>query len=77
MPVDFHAKNAKVVPRGALVMLMHASEIAEGNYWQKVIAREAIKTLGDARSMRRAALGRERAVALAAGACARSAPTAG
>ena len=46
MPVDFQIQNAKVVPRGALVMLMHASEIAEGNHWQKVIAREAIKTLG-------------------------------
>ena len=29
-----------------LVMLMHASEIPEGNHWQKVIAKEAIKTLG-------------------------------
>ena len=27
-------------------MIMHASEIAEGNYWQKVIAKEAIKALG-------------------------------
>ncbi len=31
---------------GALAMIMHASEFAQGNYWQKVIAREAIKTLG-------------------------------
>ncbi len=46
MPVDFQIQNAKVVPRGALVMLMHASEIPEGNHWQKVIAKEAIKTLG-------------------------------
>jgi Mg-chelatase subunit ChlD/uncharacterized membrane protein len=46
MPVDFQIQNAKVVPRGALVMLMHASEIPEGNRWQKVIAQEAIKTLG-------------------------------
>ena len=46
MPVDFQIKSAKVVPRGALAMIMHASEIAEGNYWQKVIAREAIKALG-------------------------------
>ena len=46
MPVDFQIHNAKVVPRGALVMLMHASEIAEGNYLQKVIAKEAIKALG-------------------------------
>ncbi len=46
MPVDFQIKNAKVVPRGALVMMMHACEIPQGNYWQKRIAREAIKTLG-------------------------------
>ena len=46
MPVDFHIKNAKVRAVGALVMIMHASEMAEGNYWQKVIAQEAIKPLG-------------------------------
>ncbi|MCY2990356.1 MAG: VWA domain-containing protein [Planctomycetota bacterium] len=46
MPVDFHIKNAKVRAAGALVMIMHASEMAEGNYWQKVIAQEAIKPLG-------------------------------
>jgi len=46
MPVDFQIKSAKVVPRGALVLLMHASEIAEGNYWQKVIAHKAIEVLG-------------------------------
>ena len=27
-------------------MLMHASELAQGNYWQKVIAQEALKSLG-------------------------------
>ncbi|HUT13677.1 MAG TPA: VWA domain-containing protein [Thermoguttaceae bacterium] len=46
MPVDFHIQNVKVVPKGALVMMMHACEIPEGNYWQKVVAREAIKMLG-------------------------------
>jgi uncharacterized membrane protein len=46
MPVDFQVRSAKVVPRGALVMLMHASEIPEGNHWQKVIATEAIRALG-------------------------------
>ena len=56
MPVDFQIQNAKVVPRGALVMLMHASEIAEGNHWQKVIAKEAIKTLGGTRLLRRHSL---------------------
>jgi len=46
MPVDFQIKSAKVVPRGALVMIMHACEIAQGNHWQKVIAHQAIKVLG-------------------------------
>jgi len=46
MPVDFNIKDAKVVPVGALVLLMHASELAQGNYWQKVVAREALKALG-------------------------------
>lgn len=46
MPVDFHVRNNKVIPRGALAMLMHASEIPQGNHWQNVIAREALKALG-------------------------------
>lgn len=46
MPVDFQIKSAKVVPRGALAMLMHASEMAQGNHWQKKIAEEALKALG-------------------------------
>jgi uncharacterized membrane protein len=46
MPVDFEIKNAKVIPKGALALLMHASEIAQGNYWQKETAAASIKTLG-------------------------------
>jgi uncharacterized membrane protein/Mg-chelatase subunit ChlD len=46
MPVDFSIQNQKVRAVGALVMIMHASEMAQGNYWQKVIGREAIKPLG-------------------------------
>lgn len=46
MPVDFRIKSARVTPVGALAMIMHASEFARGNYWQKVIAREAIGALG-------------------------------
>jgi uncharacterized membrane protein/Mg-chelatase subunit ChlD len=45
-PVDFQIKSAKVVPVGALVLNMHASEIPQANYWQKVICQEAIKALG-------------------------------
>ncbi len=46
MPLDFQIRNPRVVPKGALALLMHASEIARGNHWQKVIARESIKALG-------------------------------
>ena len=46
MPVDFQIKNAKIQAVGALVMMMHASEMAQGNYWQKVIGQEALKALG-------------------------------
>lgn len=47
MPLDFQIKNAKVVPKGALALIMHASELPQGNHWQKIIAREAIRSLGD------------------------------
>ena len=46
MPVDFQIHNAKVVPVGALAMVMHASELANGNYWQKKISEEALNVLG-------------------------------
>lgn len=46
MPVDFQIKNAKIRAVGALALMMHASEIAEGNFWQKEVAKQAINTLG-------------------------------
>jgi len=46
MPVDFQIKSTQVVPKGALALVMHASEMADGNHWQKVIAKEAVKALG-------------------------------
>ncbi|MBX3421626.1 MAG: VWA domain-containing protein [Pirellulaceae bacterium] len=46
MPVDFQVKNTKVEAVGALAIILHASEIARGNYWQKRIAEESLKVLG-------------------------------
>ena len=46
LPVDFEIKSAKVVHVGALVLMMHASEMPQGNQWQKVVAQVAIKALG-------------------------------
>jgi len=46
MPVNFQVKNSKIDAVGALAMVMHASELAQGNHWQKKIARAALDSLG-------------------------------
>ncbi len=46
MPVNFAIKNSKVKAVGALAMVMHASEMAEGNHWQKMISKSALEALG-------------------------------
>jgi uncharacterized membrane protein/Mg-chelatase subunit ChlD len=45
LPVDMQIKSTQVMGKSALVMIMHASEIPEGNFWQKKVAQEALKTL--------------------------------
>lgn len=45
MPVSFDVKNTKQIPKGALVMVMHACEIPQGNYWGERVAVESVKTL--------------------------------
>ena len=45
LPVDMQIKAIKVQGIGAMALIMHASEIAEGNYWQKVVAKAAISAL--------------------------------
>ncbi|MEM7477345.1 MAG: glutamine amidotransferase [Planctomycetota bacterium] len=46
MPVDFQIKNDEVQAVGALAMILHAAEIAQGNYWQKRIGQAALEVLG-------------------------------
>lgn len=46
MPVDFQIKNKKIEAVGALAMILHASEIAQGNYWQKRIGQASLEVLG-------------------------------
>lgn len=46
MPVDFQIKNKKVSAVGALAMVMHASEMPRGNFWQVKIGEAALDTLG-------------------------------
>jgi Mg-chelatase subunit ChlD len=45
LPVDMQIKALKVQGLGAMVMIMHASEIPEGNYWQKVVSKAALNAL--------------------------------
>lgn len=47
LPVDMQIKALKVQGMGAMVLIMHASEIPEGNYWQKVVAKAAINALSN------------------------------
>jgi uncharacterized membrane protein len=48
LPVDCEIKALKVQGKGGLVLIMHASEMADGNRWQKEIAKLAIKKLSPA-----------------------------
>jgi uncharacterized membrane protein len=45
LPVDCDIKSFKVQGKGGLVLIMHASEMSDGNRWQKEIAKLAIKKL--------------------------------
>ncbi len=48
LPVNCDIQSFKVQGKGGLVLIMHASEMADGNYWQKQIAKLAIKKLSPA-----------------------------
>ncbi len=39
LPVDCEIKSIQSLGKGGLVLIMHASEMAEGNFWQKQIAK--------------------------------------
>ncbi len=45
MPVSFDVKSKKQIPKGALVLVMHACEIPQGNYIGERVAIAAVKTL--------------------------------
>jgi uncharacterized membrane protein len=45
LPVTMDIKSMKVESKSGLVMMMHASEMAEGNAWQRKIAKLAIERL--------------------------------
>lgn len=45
LPVDADIKSLEVEGQGGLALIMHASEMADGNRWQKEIAKLAVKKL--------------------------------
>ena len=46
LPVSMDIKQKKVLPKGALAIVLHTCEFPEGNFWGKEIAKRAIKVLG-------------------------------
>jgi uncharacterized membrane protein len=46
LPVTMDVTQKKVLPKGALAIVLHTCEFAEGNTWGKRIAKEAIRVLG-------------------------------
>ena len=45
LPVDLDPPQKKQLPKGALVLIMHACEMPQGNYWGKLVASSAVETL--------------------------------
>ncbi len=45
LPVDLDPPQKKQLPKGALVLIMHACEMPQGNYWGKKVAMSAVGTL--------------------------------
>lgn len=45
LPVDLDPPQKKQLPKGALVLIMHACEMPDGNYWGKRVAASAVGTL--------------------------------
>ncbi len=46
LPVSMDVTQKKVLPKGALAIILHTCEFPEGNTWGKRIAKEAIRVLG-------------------------------
>ena len=45
MPVTFEIKHKRVIPRGALVLILHSCEMPRGNYWGKEMAKKSLDTI--------------------------------
>lgn len=45
LPVSMDVRNRKIIPKGALVVILHTCEFSQGNYWAKVVCKKAIGAL--------------------------------
>jgi uncharacterized membrane protein len=45
LPIDMDPPQKKQMPKGALVLIMHACEMPSGNFWGKEVAKLAVKSL--------------------------------
>lgn len=45
LPVDMSIKQRKIMPKGALAIILHTCEFAKGNYWAKEVTKAAIDTV--------------------------------
>ncbi len=45
LPIDLDPPQKKQLPKGALVLIMHACEMPQGNFWGKRVALAALNTL--------------------------------
>ena len=45
LPLDMEIKQRRVIPSGALVLIMHSTEMPQGNYWAQQVSEEAIRVL--------------------------------
>jgi uncharacterized membrane protein len=46
LPVSMDITKKKILPKGALVIILHTCEFPEGNTWAKRITKQAVKVLG-------------------------------
>lgn len=46
LPVDMEIRQKRVLPNGALALIMHTCEFPDGNNWARQITKEAIRVLG-------------------------------
>ena len=45
LPVDLEIKHKRIIPRGALALIMHSCEFPRGNYWGKLVAKKSVDTV--------------------------------